>query len=45
MVRESTDGKMAIDMKASLHMIREKVWENIFGAMAEFIKVNGRLIE
>ena len=45
MVKEYIFGKMVIDIRVNLLMIRGKGWENIIGVMVEFIKENGRRIE
>ena len=44
MEKESTDGKMEIDMKDSLHMTRDKDWGSIFGMTEVFTRVNGTQI-
>lgn len=40
-----TLGKMVIDMKGNLHMIKDKGLANIIGMMVDFTKENGKLIE
>jgi hypothetical protein len=40
-----TLGKMVIDMKDSLHMIKDKDLANIIGMMEDSTKENGKLIE
>ena len=45
MDKEFIHGKMETDMKDSLLMIKEKVWENTTGMMEDFTKENGKQTE